>query len=76
MRNRREALKVLGGLVLASPVLAQMGHGDQGMGAAPAKGALVPPKPIPWEAGSCAFCNMPLKTPEAVAGAHLPPGVL
>lgn len=59
MRNRREVLKALGGWVLASPALAQMGHGGEGMG-----GALVPPRPIPWEEGSCAFCAMPLKTPE------------
>ncbi|MFD3006564.1 nitrous oxide reductase accessory protein NosL [Thermus tengchongensis] len=66
MRNRREVLKVLGGLVVAAPVLAQHGgHGTMG-GAAPtaSPGAVIPAKPIPWEDGQCAFCDMPIKTPE------------
>lgn len=62
MRNRREVLKALGGLALVAPVLAQQG----GMGASPApvepvRGAA---KPVPWEDGACAFCGMPIKTPE------------
>ncbi len=63
MRNRREVLKALGGLVVAGPVLAQhMGHG---MGSpAPAGGMRVPARPIPWDEALCAFCEMPIKTPE------------
>ncbi|WP_114313082.1 nitrous oxide reductase accessory protein NosL [Thermus caldifontis] len=63
MRNRREVLKALGGLVVAGPVLAQhMGHG--GESPAPAGGMRVAAKPIPWDEGTCAFCGMPIKTPE------------
>ncbi|MFN4070497.1 MAG: nitrous oxide reductase accessory protein NosL [Thermus caldifontis] len=63
MRNRREVLKALGGLVVAGPVLAQhMGHG--GESPAPVGGMRVAAKPIPWEEGTCAFCDMPIKTPE------------
>ncbi|GAB5602789.1 hypothetical protein FJNA_13140 [Thermus sp. FJN-A] len=60
MRNRREVLKALGGLVLASPALAQMGAQA---GTAPG-GGRVPARPIPWDAGTCAFCGMPIRTPE------------
>ncbi|WP_234554221.1 nitrous oxide reductase accessory protein NosL [Thermus caliditerrae] len=62
MRNRREVLKALGGLALVAPVLAQQG----GMGASPApvEPVRVAAKPIPWENGACAFCGMPIKTPE------------
>lgn len=63
MRNRREVLKALGGLVVAGPALAQpMGHGMEAP--APALGMRVSPKPIPWDEGACAFCGMPIKTPE------------
>ncbi|TBH17591.1 nitrous oxide reductase accessory protein NosL [Thermus thermamylovorans] len=64
MRNRREVLKVLGGLVLAGPALAQHGgHGHGGI-ASPRGGSLVSARTTPWEDGRCAFCDMPLKTPE------------
>lgn len=63
MRNRRDVLKALGGLALSVPVLAQ--HGGMGMGQeGPRPQGLVPPKPIPWDMGQCAFCEMPIKTPE------------
>jgi len=62
-KTRREVLAALGGLALAAPALAHMGHGQMGM--SPGTGRdLIPPKPIPWDTGSCAFCEMPIKTPE------------
>jgi nitrous oxide reductase accessory protein NosL len=60
-KTRREVLAALGGLALAAPALAQMGQGQ--MGTALGKD-LIPPKPIPWEKATCAFCGMPIKTPE------------
>lgn len=70
MRNRREVLKALGGLVLGGPALAQMAPGE-----ASPSGVRVPAKPIPWEGGSCAFCEMPIKTPEgAWRGRTFPKG--
>jgi hypothetical protein len=62
-KTRREVLLALGGLVLSTPVLAQMGQGQMSS-PAPTGKDLVPPKPIPWDTGSCAFCEMPIKTPE------------
>ncbi|KHG64427.1 MAG: nitrous oxide reductase accessory protein NosL [Thermus sp.] len=65
MRNRREVLQVLGGLVLAAPALAQHGGmAEVGQEGSKPMGALVPPKSIPWDTGQCSFCGMPLKTPE------------
>ncbi|WP_347240519.1 nitrous oxide reductase accessory protein NosL [Thermus sp.] len=64
MRNRREVVKALAGLALTAPALAQMGHGNPVMAGSRPSGRAVPPKPIPWEAGTCAFCGMPIKTPE------------
>jgi hypothetical protein len=62
-KTRREVLAALGGLALAAPALAHMEHGQMGM--SPGMGRdLIPPKPIPWDTGSCAFCEMPIKTPE------------
>lgn len=74
MRNRREVLRVLGGLLVAGPALAQhMGHGAESP--APVGGMRVAPKPIPWEEGTCAFCEMPIKTPEgAWRGRTFPKG--
>ncbi|WP_018111029.1 nitrous oxide reductase accessory protein NosL [Thermus igniterrae] len=58
MRNRREVLKALGGLAFAGAGLAQMAQES------PAVGERVPPRPIPWDTGQCAFCEMPIRTPE------------
>jgi hypothetical protein len=64
-KNRREVLKVLGLTALGSFALAHEGHdhgAQPGMGMA--KGDLVPLEPIPWDATTCAFCDMPIATPK------------
>ena len=65
--NRRDAMKILSALGLSSvlsPVLAQHNHGQmQQMPAAAGSLETLPPRPTPWEKGTCAFCGMPLATP-------------
>jgi len=62
-KTRREVLAALGSLVLSTGALAQMGHGQM-PASTPMSKDTIPPKPIPWEAGTCAFCGMPIRTPE------------
>lgn len=64
MRNRREVIKVLGGLWLTGLALAHEGHTPGAGQEGPSMGrGLVPARPIPWEKGRCAFCGMPIRTP-------------
>ncbi len=66
-KNRREVLRALGSVGLLGLALAQGGHGPGGMGQGgmtPPGRDLVPARPIPWDEGVCAFCDMPIKTPE------------
>jgi hypothetical protein len=76
-KTRREVLLALGGLALSAGALAQMGHSGHGpMGAAPA-GDLIPPKPIPLGHGVLRLLRDAHQDPgRAVAGPHLPPGLL
>jgi hypothetical protein len=72
-KNRREVLKILGaaGGLLAFAPLAQAGMGEVRV----LKKGKVPPAPIPWDKGHCAFCNMPIKTPaQGMKGKKFPPG--
>lgn len=68
-KNRRETIKLLSALGLGaalSPVLAQHQHHHQPPAPpspAPAGLETIPARAIPWERGSCAFCEMPLATP-------------
>ncbi len=69
-KSRRHLIKGMGALGLGAlfrPALA-MGHGSgmPGMAKAPEPGTgkIYPAAKIPWQEGRCAFCGMPLATPE------------
>ncbi|AWR85462.1 nitrous oxide reductase accessory protein NosL [Meiothermus taiwanensis] len=67
-KNRREVVKLLTALGASSALaqtLAQHMHQNHqhSPSTSQAMGVTVAPKPIPWENGTCDFCEMPLKTP-------------
>ncbi len=65
-KNRREVIKMLSALGISSafgPALAQSMQQNQMQPAMPGNLETLAAKAIPWEKGSCAFCEMPLKTP-------------
>ncbi|MCS7069224.1 MAG: nitrous oxide reductase accessory protein NosL [Meiothermus sp.] len=65
-KNRREVIQMLSALgasAALSQALAQHMQQMQTQPTAPASLETIPARAIPWEQGTCAFCEMPLKTP-------------